>query len=1035
MSVVLDTLSDMSAEFELQLGHSRAVVGAPGSGKTELLLQLYTELIGSHNISDGQVLVLGVNRLVAAQLRRALDNRIEQPSGAPRVRTSSSLALALLSADRRARGELPLRLLTGALQDEIVAEVIEARQRDSVESPGALRREVLGTLTFRNQFRELLRVLDENEISVQRLRDLAAEFHVAEWSEAADIILDYRKALAERYPLHRDASSLHRDAVQLLNLLPVSPDAAEAIGDFASLKAVLVDDAQELPESAINLLRALAKRGVSVFAFGDPDSATSAAQGSGRRLLSTLGPVLGVDAEDPMILPNVYRNPSAVRELIIRYSRHIGAAGLGAQRSAGAVNSGGSARFAKFASAGESAGAIAHLLRERHLGLGSTASPTPWSEMAVICRTRHEAQRLARQLNAAQVPTQIAAGGTVLVDHLIVRHLLLLTQLVFGWRSLNTAEIQELLTGPIGGLDQLGLARLRTTLQLTAARAGKSKSVEELLLAEFVSSEPQLEIDSRQFRALTRLAAVFDAGKRARAAGGDLSEVLWSLWDSTPLPGKWESQALRDSGTLAEEANTALDAVMALFFATSRFEEQDVELDRAEFVQSIFESSLPEDSLARSSRREAVTVTTPQGMIGRSAEVVVVTQLQDGIWPNLKTRGSLLHLERLVNVANGALDAPVESRQDVMHDELRMLVQSVSRAKAEVLITAIQNDDQMPSQFFTYGAEETLAELSSLRLTLRGLVASLRRRLQLDPADTAAAEQLALLASEAVPGAEPSEWYGLLPASTDAPLRDLSTPGACVSVSPSRLEKFGECPLDWAISRLGGERTVSAAGLGTLVHLALETVSEPSVDAIMARVDEGWAMLSFDAAWEEQRNHNIAEAMAESLVSYLTEFRVKGGELLAAEKTFELNYGHAHIRGTVDRVELIPSAGEEPAKVLIVDLKTQRQAPAAAELAEHAQLAVYQLAVTDGQVSVPNAELGGAALLLVHPKATGAKRYKLAVQAPLSDDARNTLIKRIESAAVGMAASSFTAQVEHHCTDPFAFGNCRIHIIRPVSFA
>lgn len=1024
------------AVLQLSLGQSRAVIGAPGSGKTETLLSLYGELLANRGLDDGEVLVLGPNRLVAAQLRAQLDERISKPSGAPRVRTSSALALAVLSADRRARGELPLRLLTGAVQDEIVAAVLGARLAGA-SGIGALTRDVLGSLTFRNQFRELLRVLDEHEISPARLRELGAEFHVAEWADVAEIVEAYQDELSTRYPHHRDASSLHRDAVGLLNTVPVNLDSTGPIGDFARLKVVLIDDAQEITDSAVNLMRAFARRGVTVIAFGDPDLATSASQGSARSVLNEFGSALGQKVQPALMLSNVYRNRAMVRDAVVRFSKQIGAAGFGQQRSAVAVKPGGEVRFSTFATAGESAGAIAHLLRERHLGLGG-AEPmagVPWAEMAVICRTRHEAQKLARQLNAAQVPTGVTAGGTVLAEHPIVRHLLQLAQLAFGWREPTAADVERFLTGPVGGLDALGLNRLRTTLQLAAAREGHPDSADALMLNEFMAPVPQLDLDTRQSRALTALASVFASGRKACAGGGDLSEVLWALWDATPLPAHWEKQALRGRGVSAADANTALDAVMSLFFATARFEEQEVELDREEFVQSVLESSLPEDSLARSSRRDVVTVTTPQGMIGRSAEVVVVTQLHDGVWPNLKTRGSLLHLERLTNIAIGAVDAPVDSRRAVMHDELRMLVQAISRSKNEVLIAAVHNEDTMPSPFFSYGANEQLTELSSLRLTLRGLVASLRRRINEHPDDKDAAEQLAILAAEGVEGADPDQWYGVMPPSSDAPLVDLEMPGAPVSVSPSRLEKFDDCPLDWAIARLGGERTVSAAAIGTLVHLALETVAEPTVDAIMARIDAGWAVLSFDAKWEERRSHLTAEAMVEGLTAYLNEFRAKGGALLGAEQRFELDYGHAHIRGTVDRVELIPSAGEQPAKVLIVDLKTQRQAPTGADLEAHPQLAVYQLAVKDGKVPTGDAEPGGAALLLVHPKATGQKQYKLAVQDPLTDEARAELIARIEKAAIGMAASTFTAEVEHHCTDPYAFGNCRIHIVRPVSFA
>lgn len=1029
----LDAVQRSVLEFEL--GECRAVIGAPGSGKTETLFALYEHLLRERGLHDREVLVLGANRVVAAQLKAELDSRMREPAGAPRARSSSSLALALIAADRRVRGELPIRLLTGAVQDELVAAVIE----DRLHSHGgfaALTRETLSSPAFRNQFREMLRVLDETGSTVQDLASYGVKHDVPEWVEVAELVTAYLQRLNDEYPLYRDNSAMHADAVALLDTVPVGVESSSRLGELADLRVILVDDAQELTGSALLMLRALVQRGVTVWVFGDPDMSTGAFHGSAHRVLSDLDGALGVRAGETVTLPAVYRHPAEIRLCVQELTSLIGTAGAGAQRMAPAIAQGGRVLRAVSETSGEAAGAIAHLLRERHLGLGAEINPVDWSEMAVICRTRHEAQRLARQLAAADVPTDIAAGGVVLAEHPIVRDLLVLAQLSFGWVTADTQCVTRLLTGPIGSLDPLALKRLGTAMQLATARTDESStppSADALILEYFLDSKAQALIDTRQSRALERLASVFAAGCAAVENEGDLSEVLWALWDASGLASVWERHA-RGVGPSAERANRALDAVIALFFASTRFEEQELTLNREQFVASLLSSSVPEDSLARSNARSAVTVTTPQGMIGRSASVVVVTQLQEGVWPNTKSRGSLMHLERFEHLARGFHDAPLSDRRDVLHDELRLLAQAVSRATTEVVLTAVRNEETMPSTFFSLQTGHEPVILPSSRLTLRGLVATLRRRLNEDPTDTEAAEQLAILATRSIPGADPAEWYGMIEPSTTAPLHDLSDENATVSVSPSRLETFEECPLDWAIARLGGERTVSAAAVGTLLHLAMEKATEPTVDAIMARVDGGWGILSFDAEWEQQRSHNTARAMAQSLASYLTDFDARGGALLSAEQTFTLPFGHARVRGTIDRVELVPAAGDAPAKVLIVDLKTQKNAPSGPEIAEHTQLQLYQLALRDGAIDAPGDELAGAALLLVHPKATGAGAYKLATQAPLTEEQHATLISRIERAAQGMSQASFTARVEHHCSDRYSYGNCRIHVIRPVSF-
>ncbi|WP_279582597.1 hypothetical protein [Fodinicola feengrottensis] len=64
---------------------------------------------------------------------------------------------------------------------------------------------------------------------------------------------------------------------------------------------------------------------------------------------------------------------------------------------------------------------------------------------------------------------------------------------------------------------------------------------------------------------------------------------------------------------------------------------------------------MPGDSLAaaRAPSGDAVTVTSSHAALGREWDVVAVLGVQEGNWPDLRPRGSLLGSELLVDVVSG----------------------------------------------------------------------------------------------------------------------------------------------------------------------------------------------------------------------------------------------------------------------------------------------------------------------------------------------------------------------------------------------
>lgn len=1055
--------------------HAR-VLGAPGSGKTTLLVETFYRVwraqfevgAGRNELGiegENSVLVLAPNRIVASELRASIERRIDRPISGTFVRTAPSLAFAILKRDAALQGEAAPRLLTGPAHDEVVESVIGEALAAGIAGTSAtmFAPEVLLSEAFRAEMRELGRVLDDFSVHPG---ELAAELRngrkgnepppaemTRQWIAALELLDVVHRRLAESRPGEHSSSTMQREASEIVR-------ANERI---EVPKLVLIDDAAELGEGALALLAALVARGTKLWLFGDPDTTTGAFQGERTRVMSGLAPELArrgqlgafEDDEQLVVLSTVYRHGAQVRELVASLTGRIGTAGVGQQRMAqSSPEHGGSeacVRFAEVATVAERIGVVAHRLRAARLGLAG-ATPVPWTEMAVICRSRSEAKRVSKLLAGHQVPSGIAAGGVVLSEHRLVRELVRLLQHSLGLAPLGAREVLELLGGVVGGLDPISLRRLRGALRLQEVRAAQAAgrppaSADELLLELFEVPGERAALDMRGARSLHRLGRLAEAASSVHAAGGTPREVLWQIWQKSGLGDELQRQALEARGARSDDAHLTLDSVVGLFFALQRHEEQDNEQPIGELLDELLMSTVPTDSLAARSERDAVTVTTPQGVIGREFDIVCVLGVQDGVWPNLRARGSLLGVTALERWLRGGA-AATPSRRDTMHDELRLFAHSVSRAKREVLVVSVRNEDQHPGTFFSLGTKYLVEErLPSSRLTLRGIVAEMRRRLVTDVDDEEARISLVALAKDGVIGAHPDEWYGVRAVSSDAPLADIEhDPTATVQVSPSQMERAERCPLDWIISKLGASSSDYRANIGTLLHRAIETAAPgSSAQDLLDEVKKGWSGLTFEAEWQEIRAMRDTEAMANALASYLHKFERSDQQLLANEASFTLPIDFAVLRGNADRIEAAPlaSGGFE---ITVVDLKTGRKRPTAAELQQHAQLQAYQLGVMRGAFvdaageAIEAASAGGAKLLYVHPDTLSKTRqnkgeqYTEIVQDELTESQQHEFEQRVRDVGRIMAGASFTARLEHHCEDEHAPSRaCSIHIIPAVS--
>ena len=1019
-------------------GIHASVVGAPGSGKTATLIQLVADRVLGRGWDAEAVLALTSSRSTATVLRDRIAARLERPTNGPMARSATSLAFEIASSAALQAGRHPLRLITGGEQDNDFAQLIAGHLAEGTgpDWPPHLGPQVRELRGFRSELRDLYTRITEHGITLSQVRALALEADIPEWSAAADFFAEYLDVVGMSRPGQADAADLAALAVDAI-------DRGDLGDRLSRLRLIVIDDFQEATHATFTLLRALAARGVQIVAFGDPDIAANTFRGGDPESLRRFSALFGVAHDSQIVLSTVYRHGPDIRRLVSRVTERVGTAGEGVQRAAGAADAGRAGATApqtdattrreiapliriEAPTASRQFALIARQLRERHLFDGIR-----FGDMAVVVRSSAQVPALARALSLADVPTRTTAAGRPLRDDRAARGLLAIVDVGMGRSRLTADAATDLLLSPFGGIDALGLRRLRLALRAEELVGGGSRLGPELIADALSAPGRLITIDSRVARRADRMAATLAAVGATASTGATIEELLWLVWERSGLAARWREQAL-GTGIMAAEANRDLDGVLALFTAAKRFVEREPGSPPSVFLDQVLDADVPEDTLSPQALGDTVLVTTPSGVVGAAFDVIVAASVQEGVWPNLRLRGSLLHARQLIERAEHLAPRTIDARKEVLYDELRMFALTVSRARVQVIVTAVAGDDEAPSAFVSLVDTHPTAGASVIPLSLRGLTGRLRRELA-QPVDSAqsttpsgaaarvdhparraaearsnAASALALLAAEQVPGASPDDWHGLLDESSTEPMfRDDET----VPVSPSQMERIEKSPLDWFISKIGGSDSSPASRIGTIVHWAMETSTDPTVDGLYAAIESRWPELQFESAWVSESQKVAVRKLATGVAEYLGDFARDRRTLVGAEHRFELEVGRAKLSGSIDRIERAPDGA-----VVIVDLKTGSPETSAELIEQHPQLAAYQLAYASGRLDETLDTLGahhsGGAKLLWVKQGLRGKAYRESEQAPLSDEELKGFRRRIEHVAALMAASSFAGAVD-----------------------
>ncbi|MER5211114.1 ATP-dependent DNA helicase [Streptomyces sp. NPDC002838] len=1033
------------------------VLAGPGTGKTTTLVESVAARIARGG-DPARVLVLTFSRKAAVELRDRMALRIGA-ARAPQATTFHSFCYALVRAHQDTDLFVePLRLLSGPEQDVAVRELL-AGQPDlerlglaHVRWPDELRA-CLTTRGFADEVRAVLARSRELGLGPGALDAFARRIGRPDWRAAAAFLAEYLDVLDLQGVL--DYAELVHRAV----LLAHRPGVAERLA--AQYDAVFVDEYQDTDPAQVRLLHALAGGGRTLLAFGDPDQSIYTFRGAD---------VNGI-LDFPRAFPCADGRPAPVE--VLRTSRRSGAALLAAtrlltqrmpltrlpadkvraHRELAPVRDGGQVEVYTYPTPGTELDNIADILRRAHLEDG-----VPWSDMAVLVRAGSRTiPTVRRALTAAGVPLDIDG------DDLPLRHEPAVAPLLTALRAVAAAEAarteapdQEgdeptsdtswldtetaltLLASPLAGMDAADLRRLGRALRDEERAAGNPlpPPSDELLARALAEPERLAVHDPTYARGAQRLGALLRKARERLAGGGTAEDALWDLWEGTPWPTRLE-RAARRGGAAGRNADRDLDAVCALFATAARAEERTGGRGALNFLEEIDAEDIAADTLTRRAvRPEAVRLMTAHRSKGLQWRLVVVAGVQEGLWPDLRRRGSLLEADR---IGRDGLAEPLTPGA-LLAEERRLFYVAATRARERLVVTAVRapaDDGDQPSRFLSELGVEPKDVTGRPRrpLSVAALVAELRAT-TVDPrvSDTlreAAARRLARLAALAdedgrplVPSAHPYRWWGMFePTESKVPLRDRDQP---VVLSGSALEQLANtCALQWFLGRevkADAPATV-AQGFGNVVHVLADEVASGHTPAdlavLMERLDSVWNALAFDAPWKSAQEKDNARVALERFLKWHVMDRT-GRTPVASEHDFDVSLEagdyEVRIRGQMDRVE---ADGE--GRAYVVDFKTGKQAPSAKEVEHHPQLAVYQLAVREGAVDEAfdgaRPEPGGAELVQLRQGAAkrdgGETLPKVQAQEPLEGEWVGELLA---TAAGKVLDERFTPSAGQHCT-------------------
>ncbi len=1013
------TLSSQQSSVVAHRNSPIIALGAPGTGKTTVLIHSALARITEGQNPDS-ILLITFGRESASDLRDAIALQTSATMYEPLARTFHSLAFSILKMKSHLDDPDPI-LLSGPEQESFIRDLLEGDITDGYRQWPEDLHLALSTHGFARELRDLILRASERGVTPEKLEEYAKSYGEKYWQGAAEFWKRYNGAMFLREVSAGD-SKLRIDPSELLSRairhLEINPDLLSELRN--RFKTIMVDEFQETDPAQRRLLRLLAPQDLVL--VGDAHSAIGRFRGADPDGMSTEIDYYLKQNGTQVILNQDFRSAQSTHAVGLSVSSNFRLTGQTHQRACVNEKIEGVVAIERLRSVSEEAQYIAYQFRRAHLVDG-----VPFSEMAVLVRSPGSLTSAVRRA-FAQISIPVAGELEALATNASIAPFILLAEIAIKSKNLNTENVERLLLSECGGADVISLRRIRRAL--LANRADDDKRTGNQLLIEAVDTgdisiegaEPILRINLL----LSKARAVV---QKSDARGEDL---LWAIWDNAQtsdgakLSTAWQDIALR-GGNRGAAADRDLDAMMQLFQSAQRFSERFPLSGAQAFIREISAEIIAGDVItAQGQRPDCVEILTVHAAKGRQWDLVAVAGLQEGSWPNLRQRSSLLGAERLVegerhgNLARIELD--VIAAGALLEDERRLLHVATTRARHSLFVTCVSYEDDQPSQFFEEIAgailnksSEELEQYSLPRpITTPALVADLRSALSSERGKDAASI-IKALSDAGFYSADPQSWTGVAQLSTTEPVID---PTKAVPISPSSAENFTECGMKWFLEKSGGTDGDSIAQvLGSAIHAfaALMVQDEGITESILVeKLKNSWKLIDPQEGWASKGSQDKAIAM----ISRFMKYHIKHErDVVGVELKFDVTVGKARIIGTVDRLE-VDSAGN----LFVIDFKTSKDPISYEKAKENLQLKSYQIAITEGGFKAHHASTTSSGAALVY-LGHDVQKISSREQEPIDIQAART---QIEGIAQSMGAAQFVAATNKRCKECPVKSSCPI---------
>jgi superfamily I DNA/RNA helicase/RecB family exonuclease len=935
-------LANSAQEVVINLDSGRnLVIGSAGSGKTTTLLAATAKAL-REGVSPNQILILTYGKLAVRDFREKLAGQVNN-TVLPYIGTFHSLAYSIVmgapeSIESESR-ELP-KLLSGAEEDARIRDLIAGVLSDSSDSEAMSKwpvslQSAATTQSFAREVRNVIARLKELHLSGAGLIAMGEQLDRPEWVVAGHIASNDAEVMALENVM--DYNTLLLEAISLAPQSQVT----------SRITHLYVDEYQEVGPLHRELLAALAQKAQVLVAAGNPHESVFGFRGSEADMATGFA--------QEFLHSKVYELNGGWR-----FGPEI--AGAATAPFAGSAQSQvgygdffvdtGSVVIKKYSSRNARAAFVAEDIFSAHMAEG-----LPWRSMAVIGRARSDIPLITRALNRAGIPVVVGTDEIALKDEPAVQVLLGLISLAARPQQSTAADVSDLLTGPICGFDASEMRRLGRVLRTAQPNVSSMELIRELIVGVGTAKTVPGELGAR-VKAITGLIALLRSEIENHKP---VTDILWTAWSGDPKhPHGWPQRLQQAALGHSAGAHHDLDSIMALFDTATRFSERtNAGIDN--FLSQLKYQDLPAEPVsARGLRADAVQVMTVHQSKGREWDRVWVVGLEEGIWPNLVSRGSLLRAEEI-----GLGQAiPGTNPVALLREERNLFYVASTRARTLLTLTCIDQGSEggdQPSRFIRDVVATGITPLAvsgypKNRSSWAGLAAHLRSSLADPLASPAFKSTAGSVLHKMGPSVGPHTWWGLAPLTESSrPIRPVHLP---IHMSGSSLDSLLQCPLKWFLDREVNAQISrgSATAFGSIVHAIAEFVAKEELDQDQAHIHElisnSWHSLAFEARWQSEAELAKAYKAAELFLNYHNlsprVFKAAEGRYQTA-LTVVTPSGESEeiaLSGILDRVEL-----DNDGRLVAIDFKNVATPPTKAEIAENGQLGIYQLLLRDQQNS------------------------------------------------------------------------------------